>query len=414
MTAGGWLGIRGFASETPRQLETPSYVYDLAEVRQAHQLLASVLPESAVLHYSLKANAHPRVLRTLAAAGCKAEVSSSGELSAAIDAGFAPGEILYTGPGKRDTDVASAVSGGVRVFSVDSPTGIKQLDKIGERYGVHLSALLRINDTDPPPGAGLAMTGGTSQFGADAHWVRERPDLFANRAHVDVAGLHLYMGSNLSQEDDLLATFEHALNIATEIQTCLARPLPVLDLGGGFGAPYARSGQLPTFPNLRDRLAEMLDRHRPGWQSGEQRIVFESGRYLVASCGTLLSRVLDVKFSHGKRVVVLDTGVNHLGGISGLGFEDRVEPGLLSGCSDEGRATEALVVGPLCHPLDSWTRNGALADAAVGDVVAVPNVGAYGLVTGLTHFHGHPMPVEVVLDGDTEVERTRIVAQRSE
>lgn len=394
--------------------ETPAYLYDLAAVSDAHRRLVGSLPGPATLLYSLKANPHPAVLGRLAALGCHAEVSSPGELRAALQAGFPADGALYTGPGKRDEDVAGALAAGVRQFSVDSPHALDQLDRLGRAAGTRVRALLRVNPPVPPAGAGLAMTGGPSQFGADLAWVLERPELFADREHAELAGLHLYMGSNLTRVDALLAVFRYGLDVVRRIETALGRRLPVIDLGGGFGAPYAVPGALPRFDALRSRLDALLEEGLPGWPDGERRVVFESGRYLTAGCGRLLTRVLDVKRSQGRRVVVLDTGVNHLGGMSGLRKEDRIEPRFQ--CGDDPHTSAVpdgtIVAGPLCHPLDVWTRDARLPDVAVGDLLTVPNVGAYGLHAGLALFHCHPMPLEVVLDGEREVARGRYVLGR--
>lgn len=400
-------------------LETPAYVYDLAAVRRAHRQLTDALPEPADLLYSLKANPHPAVLHQLAALGVRAEVSSPGELAAALAAGFAPGGIFYTGPGKRDQDVSGAIALGVRRFSVDSPYGLDQLDRLARAADTRVSALIRLNPPVPPAGAGLAMTGGPKQFGADLDWLLEQPELFASRPHAELDGVHLYMGSNLHQETALLAMFRYGLEVVGQVENALGCRLPVIDLGGGFGAPYAADGQLPCFASLRERLAELLREGLPGWSEGQRRVVFESGRYLTATCGRFLTRVLDVKRSQGRRIVVLDAGVNHLGGMSGLYKEGRVEPRLhVSGKpqqpADDQDLDGALVAGPLCHPLDLWTRQGSLPDVVPGDLVSIPNVGAYGLHLGLTLFHCHPLPLEVVVDEGREVERSRVVVGREQ
>ncbi|MDI5961477.1 type III PLP-dependent enzyme [Streptomyces sp. SL13] len=409
----GGTGEAGDPTEPlQNRVETPAYLYDLAAVRGAYGQLRGCLPESSGLLFSLKANPHPAVLRQLAALGCRAEVSSPGEMESAVAAGFRADGILYTGPGKRDRDVVRALEAGVRQFSVDSPYALDQLDRLGRAAATEVTALLRVNPPVPPVGAGLAMTGGPSQFGADLSWVEEEPQFFKSRRHARVAGIHLYMGSNLTSEETLLATFRYALEVVRQVEAALDVRLPVVDLGGGFGAPYAVEGALPRFTTLRGRLEELLAAELPGYGAGERQVVFESGRYLTAGCGRLLTRVLDVKRSHGRRIVVLDAGVNDLGGMSGLRKEHRVDPQLLPGPTPHRPAGQepsgaTIVAGPLCHPLDVWTRDGALPGAAVGDLVTVPNVGAYGLHSALALFHCHAMPLEVVVDGEREVERGR-------
>lgn len=379
------------------QVETPAYVYDLAEVRANHANLREALPERTGLYYSLKANPHPLLLRELRTLGARAEACSPGELDAALAAGWPAAEVLYTGPGKRTGDLARALRLGVREFSADSVTGLDQLDAAAAAAGVTVRCLLRINDDQPAAGQGLTMTGVASQFGADSSWVLERPEQFTGRDHVELAGLHLYMGTNLDTVEALAAQFRRSLRTAVRLTEVLRADLRVLDLGGGFGAPFAKAGKAFELAGLKAELARMFDEEVPGWRTGTPEIVFESGRYLVGTAGTLLTTVLDVKRSHGKDVVVLDSGINHLGGMSGLRRLPPLVPHLLS---ERDGALDAMVTGPLCTPLDLWARSAPLPRVRPGDVLAVPNVGAYGLYASLVAFLGHPLPMEVVVDGD--------------
>ncbi|CAL9420871.1 L-glutamyl-[BtrI acyl-carrier protein] decarboxylase [Actinosynnema sp. ALI-1.44] len=372
---------------------TPAYVYDLDEVDRSAALLRAALPSPSRLYYSLKANPHPLVVAALRAAGCHAEVCSPGELDVALAAGFSPEEVLYTGPGKRDAEVAGALRLGVRWFSVDSPHAIDQLDRLSPGDA---RFLLRVNDSAPVPGQGLTMTGVASQFGADAQWVLARPELFGARDAATPAGFHLYMGTNLTDEDALVAQFTQAATTARKLADACGWDVEVLDLGGGFGAPFARAGDLPVFAGLAGRVADLLDSAFPGWRGGRPAVAFESGRYLVATAGRLLTRVLDAKVSHGTPVLVLESGINHLGGMSGLRRLPPMVPHLHAD-SPAGVLRGAIVAGPLCTPLDTWGRGVDVVAARPGDVLAVPNVGAYGLYASLVAFLGHPLPVEVTV-----------------
>lgn len=131
-------------------------------------------------------------------------------------------------------------------------------------------------------------------------------------------------------------------------------------------------------------------------------MVFESGRYLVGTAGTLVTPVLDVKRSRDRDVVVLASGIHHLGGMSGLRRLPPLTPQVVraAGGSDAAPELDAIVAGPLCTPLDTWARSAKLPALAPGDLVAVPNVGAYGLHASLIGFLGHPLPAEAVVDSD--------------
>jgi diaminopimelate decarboxylase len=396
--------------------ETPAYVYDLAEVRSNTERLRAALPEHAELYYSLKANPHPAVLAELRSLGVRPEVCSPGELHAALDAGWSGAEVFYTGPGKRDRDVQRALALGVREFCVDSPTGLDQLDRLAERADVHVRCLIRVNDDQPVSGQGLAMTGVASQFGADVAWILAEPARFVDRARVRVVGLHLYMGTNMTEVGALLAQFTQSLASALRIAGLLSGHGVVLEeinLGGGFGAPFAKEGPPVDLAGLRDGLTELIDQRLPGRRDGSPRLAFESGRYLVGTAGSLVTAVLDVKRSHGRDVVVLESGINHLGGMAGLRRLPPLNPSLL-GPARAGENRSTMVTGPLCTPLDTWSRTASLPPLRVGDLVTVPNVGAYGLSASLLAFLGHPAPLEVAVDGDHVVHVSRLTISRKD
>ncbi len=187
--------------------------------------------------------------------------------------------------------------------------------------------------------------------------------------------------------------------------------LDTLDLGGGFGAPFARAGYRANLGGLRGGLETLLDRHLGGWRSGRPRLVFESGRYLVGTAGTLLVRVLDAKRSHGQEIVVLDSGINHLGGMSGLRRLPPLAAHLIKADAGAAVTRATLVTGPLCTPLDVWHRSADLPPLAPGALLAVPNVGAYGLYASLVAFLGHPTPIEVAVDNDRDDNQVVDVSQ---
>jgi diaminopimelate decarboxylase len=299
-------------------------------------------------------------------------------------------------------------------FSVDSPDDLARVGALAAGRGIRADCLLRINADEPVAGMGLAMTGVASQFGADASWVASRPELFRGNPAARVTGLHFYAGTNLHDEDTLLRQFEVAVRLAARLAPVLTG-IAEVNLGGGFGTPYARAGDRPRFGSLAGRLTGLLDGHLPGWRSGSPTVSFESGRYLVGDAGTLLCRIVEVKASKGKTFVVLDAGVNHLGGMSGLRRLLPLMPTLLPlADGDPGRPVPCTVVGPLCTPLDLLARDVRLTDPRPGQIAAIPNVGAYGLTASLLAFLGHPAPVEVVIDVDDVVSVSQLRLDRVE
>ena len=406
----------------------PAYVYELDEVRAAYRDLRAALPEPSRIYYSLKANPHPAVAAELQLLGCRAEVTSAGELRSALNAGYRADACLYTGPAKQPAEVEYALGQGVRFYSVDSPSQLRLVAEAAGEHGTRVRVLLRVNPDQPPTGTSLAMTGEPSQFGADAAWVLSQPQDFAPTPWCDVQGFHLFVGTNISDPGDLLATFESTIRLAAKLTAAHGDRPQVIDLGGGFGHPFAQAGQRPRFTGIRENLSGLLDECLPGWRQGRPQIAFESGRYLVGAAGTLLCTVRDVKKSKGRTFVILDSGIHHLGGMSGLRRVPRITPTLApaAGLDDSAApgepaadgATPAAqpdcdIVGPLCTPLDSWARGVTLPRRhRSGDVVAVPNVGAYGLTGSLVGFLSHDPPAEIITDRGRPQEISRLHLRR--
>ena len=382
---------------------SPLYIYELSVLREARCDLARQLPADSSLVYSVKANPHPRLIEELHRMGCGVEVSSIGELDAALAAGVPAADVVHNGPAKTNAEISHALSSSVGLFSVDSVAQLRRLGDVASGRGQTVSALMRVNADTAVSGAGLTMTGTASQFGVDAAQIAQDPAAFAH-PNVAVRGLHFYLGTNVAREEDLIATFRTALEHTAVLRRLLPGPIEILDLGGGFAAPYGRSGARSQYPRLRAVLTELLAAFAPE----RPRVLFESGRYLTAECGRLAATVQDVKESKGRIFVLLDSGINHLGGMAGLRRVPPLMPELSAADEPPAEVIESDVVGPLCTPLDCWHRRAALPAVRPGDVVEVPNVGAYGLTGSLIGFLSHEPPTEVVVDHGEPVHISRL------
>jgi diaminopimelate decarboxylase len=397
--------------ELAERYGTPLYVYDLDRVRAARRSLFAALPVSFELFYAMKANPHPevaRVLRDGPGPSCRAEISSVGELSAGLEAGFVAGECLYTGPGKTDAELAEAIGRGIRVFSVESLTDMQHVGAVASRHGAVAECLIRVNSLSAGASTGIRMMGKPSQFGIDAETLPALMPELTSVPGTRAVGAHFYTMSNAANEASLLSEFEQAVRSAVRLAD-LGLPLEFLDIGGGFAAPYAVPGERAAYPTLRAGLERVLDQHLPGWRVGTPRLACESGRYLVAGCGALLCRVVNIKTSRDNTFVVLDGGINVMGGLSGIG---RLLPVAVR--LDDAESTQiANLVGPLCTPGDMLGRDVRVPKLAIGDVITVPNVGAYGVTASLVNFLGRPAPTEVLISGGAVVSVSRLESRRA-
>ncbi|MEU7588659.1 type III PLP-dependent enzyme [Micromonospora sp. NPDC049230] len=384
------------------ELSTPLLVHDRAVLRQRAGALRRVLPPDAVLLYSLKANPLPPVVAALQAAGCGSEVSSPGELAVALGTGVPPGPVLYTGPGKSVTELRAAVDTGA-ILSCESAAEVVRLrEAVRPHRADPLRVVVRVQ---PPsrPTAGLSMADGR-QFG----FLLDEAVEFCRRpgTGVEVLGFHCYLGSQLPTPDDLLTAFAHVVDVVGTISAASGVRPRVVDVGGGFPWPYAAPGAGPDLSPLATGLPAVL---APLTSAGAE-VWFESGRALVAAAGRLLTTVRDVKQRSGTTVVVVDAGVNVLGGMSGLGRVLRPSTRLRNLSHPDGETVTVDVVGPLCTPLDRLAVNSTVATPRIGDLLCVDNAGAYATTAALPAFLSRPAAVEVVVDGDDVVEAWKLAS----
>ncbi|MEN3942054.1 hypothetical protein WJU23_12225 [Prosthecobacter sp. SYSU 5D2] len=381
-----------FANRLADEYSTPFYAYDLAQVEERTKELRASLPEGARLYHSFKANPLPRIAEEIRKGGAQAEITSEGEQKAAIEAGHDLSQALYGGPGKTAAEIQSAITAGVRWFSCESWLDLKRLSESAVANSVELQILLRVNPAEAP-NARLAMTGVESQFGFD-ETLFHAPDA-AERVRqpgICLRGVHVYFGTQVASVQALADNTRRALETASRLEETLGLQCTVVNAGGGFPWPYANHA---SYPDLTGLCAALTAVWEASPMHNKAELWFEAGRYLCAGAGSLVTRVLDVKQSRTRTFVVLDTGIHHLGGMAGLGRIPRGAVTFQNLSSEEGAEMTADIVGPLCTPLDSLARGVKLPAVEPGDLLAVPNVGAYGLTASLIGFLSHGAPAEI-------------------
>lgn len=383
---------------------TPLYAYDLASVGTQTDALFAALPGGASLCYSFKANPLPAIARRVRERGGRAEITSEGELAAALAAEFSGEQMLFGGPGKTPRELDAALTAGVRHFSSESFRDLAALSEACARHDCEADVMLRVNP-DEAPDARLAMTGVESQFGfAEPLLLSSEAKAQVRLPRLRINGVHIYFGTQVAGVEALVTNTRRALACAQRVEAALGIECRVVNVGGGFPWPYANDHAADSLVGLREQLTELWD-SLPFKARGTQ-LWFESGRYLCAGSGWLIARVLDLKPFSSRTFVILDTGIHHLGGMAGLGRVPRGAVTLFNLSRDVSQEPlmTADLVGPLCTPLDSLARGLKIPALQPGDLVGIPNVGAYGLTASLHAFLSHPPPVEVAHEDGREVE----------
>lgn len=369
---------------------TPCFVYHGETVERDFVQLCAALPERVRVAYAVKANPHEDLLRRLALLGASFDCASWGELLRVRKLNLLGRRIFLAGPGKSEAALRLAIELGARV-QAEGWEDLERLNRIAERP---IEVNLRVH---PRTGGheAVALIGGDapSAFGVDEDDVAELLGRARALRLLSIRGLHVFTATNQRDVAALLAVYGQVFELAQRLRSESGLQLSQIDLGGGLGVPYASDETPLDLERLGAGLEELLARH-PGF-SGE--VVLEPGRFLAASCGVYLVRVVRVKSSRGVRFVILEGGINHLMRplLTGQPFPVQA----VGGGGEERRATLA---GPLCTALDRLGEV-RLPELAPGDLLAFGMAGAYGRTEAMTHFLSHPAAREVWI-GDT-VER---------
>ncbi len=384
---------------------TPFYAYDLDVVSRQVTALRAVLPASFDLAYAVKANPNLAVLRHLAGLGLGADVASGGELRHVLRAGFDRAHVVFTGPGKRDEELAAAVEAGVRVVTVESTRELRRLARIAEGLGRQQPVLLRaaVSETARLERVRLVGDDGAGKFGMDGADLRAAASDAAASPWLEPLGLHAFGASNVLDAGSLAAHVEATVDAARALAAGAGFPLRLVDAGGGLGIPYETHEDALDLRGLGARLHALAMRLADDPATRQARILLEPGRFLVGASGAYVARVVDRKSVGGHHVVILDGGIHHVLRPVLVGQEHRVRPltGIAATPSAAANAQRfpVTIAGPLCSGLDVFVQSAVMALPEPGDLVAVLDVGAYGATESMPFFLSHPLPPEIAIRG---------------
>jgi diaminopimelate decarboxylase/aspartate kinase len=339
-----------------------AFVYDLEVVRSAARALRA-LGSLARVHYSMKANPHPQVLRTLRAEGIEFECVSRGEVERVLEVfpDLAPERILYTPNFAPRAEYAWALGRGVRV-TVDNSYALSAWPELFAGHEIFVRA-------DTGVGRGhhthVRTAGSRSKFGIPIAELRE----FARRARearARVTGLQAHVGSGIFD----VTSWEHTARLLAAAAPAF-EGLRIIDVGGGLGVPE-RADQPGVHLAQLDTLLAAVRAEHP-----QLEVWLEPGRYLVAAAGVLLARVTQLKAKGGVRFVGVATGMNSL-----------IRPALYGSYheianltrADESASELVSIVGPICESADVLGHDRLLPPTREGDVLIITNAGAYGRV----------------------------------
>jgi len=366
---------------------TPFYFYDTALLRQTLEEVKRQLADRPTwqVHYAVKANANPALLRIIAEAGLGADCVSGGEVSAALAAGFRPQSIVFAGVGKRDDEIQLGLDAGIGRFNVESTAEMAVINELALAAGKRAPISIRVNpDVGAHTHANITTGLAENKFGIHHSVLPDAIALAQSLPGLDFRGIHFHIGSQILDMSDFVALCNR-INECTRRLSQLGIKLQDVNVGGGLGIDYEHPNHLPVadFKGYFDVFKRHLDCKCP--------VHFEPGRSIVAPCGSLISRVLYVKDGLHKQFAVLDASMTEL-----------IRPALyhayhrIENIISDGPEVKYDVVGPVCESSDVFGKGVVLNSCSRGDFIALRSAGAYGEAMA-SRYNCRPLPESLLV-----------------
>ena len=374
---------------------TPLYVYSAATIRERYDAFDDAfgsLPHT--ICYSVKANSNLTILRLLARKGCGFDVVSGGELERVLIADRkAAREVVFSGVGKTREELTAALQAGIMLFNVESESELWALAECAARLRKTAPVAMRVNpdvaaETHPYISTGLRK----HKFGVPLRSARALYAKASGARSLKVSGVSVHIGSQITA----VAPFGEAMGRVADLVRELRRDghrIDYIDAGGGLGIAYERSNA----DNFSADVAAYARALATPLRGLNIRLLLEPGRAIIGPAGVLLTSVIYRKTNDGKRFLVVDAAMNDLIRPALYGAYHEIVPVTQSaGSAGEWEVTD--IVGPICETGDFFARDRELPVVDEGDLLAILDAGAYGMVLG-SNYNTRPRAAEVLISG---------------
>ena len=369
-----------------KEFSSPFYLYDEDKIKNKINFLNNLeLDFSRKFNFAVKANPNLAILNLIHRCGFGAEVVSAGELFKSLKAGFEPEDIIFDGPGKTDFDLKYAITQKIHSINVENIEEVEFINDYSLSKGLKTNIGIRINpdiDGSTMDKITTGLSGG--KFGISIDQIDF--DTISNLEGVNLKTLSVHIGSQITDYQKLLGSYENLIKIADEQNLKNKINIDTLDFGGGF-AVLDHSDKEINFDSWKNNCNKIL--------SGKNyNIIFEPGRFIVADSCELISKVLYIKNSGNKKIAIIDCS-----------FSEYIRPALYDikppiKVSNKSKDVEIYdIAGGICESTDYFVKDIELPKIKVGDNIVFMNVGAYGSSMSST-YNSRPRPLEVLFNKD--------------
>lgn len=363
------------------QLQTPCYVFDEAAcVDRAIRIRQEVEKWGGKLCFAIKAN--PFLIPALIPVVDKFEVCSPGELEICRKYKVPGGKILFSGVVKTREDMEKALAYPVDVITLESVHHWELLkDALKEGLSDATDRCVKV----------MPRLSSGAQFGMEPSQMEHILMEAADMKNIRVEGIHYFTGTQ-KKGKQYEKEIKCALQWMKELEKKFSLEDVILEYGPGLAVPYFNGDDFEQPYGLIENLRDFILAEKPS-----HRIDIELGRYLTASCGEYVTRIVDVKSADERNYCLVDGGihqVNYYGSNMAMRTPviEYVPVGNKPDSSLLNQEREYMICGSLCTFADILARGISLPSPEIGDCLIFENIGAYSVTEGSYLFLSHALP----------------------
>ncbi|MFW5912675.1 MAG: diaminopimelate decarboxylase [Candidatus Hadarchaeota archaeon] len=389
---------------------TPLYVIDAERIRNNYRNFFEAFSKrwsDVSVWYAYKANYNKAVCKVLQDEGCGAEVGSLCELRVALDIGIPGKDIILNGNNKSESELKLAIQNEVHI-NVDNIDELKLVDRISKELGKTARIGFRVNpDVKAPTHPHISTGLRESKFGLDVPSGKalKAYEMASKKNNVSIESIHSHIGSQILDPNPFAEQAGKMIKLRSKVKEVTGVEIEMVDLGGGLGIPYEPEEDPLNPGELANNLVSAVEEALRETGDTDPKLVFEPGRFLVADSGLLLGKVGHRKSREGfPDWISIDVGMNGLVRPAMYGSYHHIE---VANKMDKEKTGVFNIAGPLCESGDYLGKDRDLPDVEVGDILAVYDVGAYGLSMS-SQYNGKPRPAMVMIEnGKAHIVRKR-------
>jgi diaminopimelate decarboxylase len=381
---------------------TPLYVYSGETIGQRfEQFDRAFARQEHTVCYSVKANSNLSILKLLSKLGAGFDVVSGGELQRVLAAERkAAANVVFSGVGKQAHEIDLALDSNILLFNVESASELRLLSARAAHLRKPAPFAVRVNpdvnaQTHPYISTGLHE----HKFGVPLRDAGELYRMASGDKYLKPIGVSVHIGSQITEFSPFRESMEKVAEFATALRAD-RHDIRYVDAGGGLGISYSSDKSRNFGREAKAYAAEIV---APLKKLGIH-LLLEPGRSIVGSAGVLVTRIVYKKRNNGKLFVITDAAMNDL--LRPVFYHAHHEIVPVTAPETDSRIT-ADVVGPICESADFFARGRELPEVEEGDLLAVLDAGAYGMVLA-SNYNSRPRAAEVLVEG----KRARLVRWR--